>query len=188
MDGGALEDVTITNLAMTDIVNSPIFLRIGSRLRGPAGVQPAKFRRVSISHVVAHGVTAEQGILIAGLPGHPISDVSLSDVVIDFAGGGAPERSLREVPELERGYPEPGSFGVLPAYGLYARHAADVSLDNVRFHVESEDRRPALLLDDVDVCDLSHVSAEEPADVPVLVGRSVTHFRADASPGLAPMP
>lgn len=36
-DGAVLEDVTITNLAMRDIYDAPIFMRLGSRMRGPAG-------------------------------------------------------------------------------------------------------------------------------------------------------
>src|ERR1044072_1759264 len=36
VDGGWLEDVTISNITMRDISNSPIFMRLGSRLRGPA--------------------------------------------------------------------------------------------------------------------------------------------------------
>ena len=35
VDGGWMEDVTITNLTMRDIVNAPIFIRLGARLRGP---------------------------------------------------------------------------------------------------------------------------------------------------------
>ena len=35
VDGALLEDVTITNISMRDIVSAPIFLRLGSRMRGP---------------------------------------------------------------------------------------------------------------------------------------------------------
>jgi len=35
VDGGILEDVTINNITMRDIANAPIFLRLGSRMRGP---------------------------------------------------------------------------------------------------------------------------------------------------------
>jgi polygalacturonase len=159
VDGGDVENVSISNLAMRDIVNSPIFLRIGARLRGPPGTPPARMERVSISHVVAQGVTAEQGILIAGLRGSPVTGVSLSDISIGFLGGGTAAQSRRDVPELEQGYPEPGSFGVLPSYGLYARHAAGLVLDGVRFHCDREDGRPALLLEDVDGCVFSRVTA-----------------------------
>src|SRR5947209_3983912 len=37
VDGGLLEDVAITNITMRDVANSPIFLRLGRRLRGPQG-------------------------------------------------------------------------------------------------------------------------------------------------------
>lgn len=53
VDGGLLEDVTISNLTMRQ-VRMPIFLRLGSRMRGPAGVRVGKLRRVSISGVIAH--------------------------------------------------------------------------------------------------------------------------------------
>jgi polygalacturonase len=36
VDGALLEDVTVTNITMRDIVSAPIFMRLGSRLRGPA--------------------------------------------------------------------------------------------------------------------------------------------------------
>lgn len=52
VDGGLLEDITITNITMRDIVNSPIFLRLGSRMRGPGGASVGKLRRVQISNVV----------------------------------------------------------------------------------------------------------------------------------------
>jgi len=35
VDGALLEDVTITNITMRDIINAPIFLRLGARMRGP---------------------------------------------------------------------------------------------------------------------------------------------------------
>src|SRR5690606_21942438 len=42
VDGGSLEDVTISNITMRDIVNAPIFLRLGARLRSPKGTPPGK--------------------------------------------------------------------------------------------------------------------------------------------------
>ena len=40
-------------------------------------------------------------------------------------------------------------FGRLPAYALYVRHADNLRLSGVEFEVESADRRPALILEDV---------------------------------------
>ena len=35
VDGALLEDLTITNTTMRDLVSGPVFMRLGSRLRGP---------------------------------------------------------------------------------------------------------------------------------------------------------
>ena len=40
-------------------------------------------------------------------------------------------------------------FGAFPAFGLYVRHARDVSLRNVELSAEQPDVRPALVADDV---------------------------------------
>lgn len=53
VDGGLLEDVTITNITMRDIVNAPIFLRLGARMRGPEGTPVGKLRRINISDVLS---------------------------------------------------------------------------------------------------------------------------------------
>src|SRR3954469_21550215 len=88
VDGGDLEDVTITNVTMRDIVNAPIYLRLGSRNRAPEGTPTGVFRRVTISNVVIHNAPVEQGVIIAGIPGHPIEDLKLDNIRIDYAGGG----------------------------------------------------------------------------------------------------
>ncbi len=149
VDGGVLEDVVVTNLAMRDISNAAIFLRLGARLRRPGATEPGRVRRVLIDNVVATGVGPEQGILIAGLPGHPVEDVVLSNLQIHFRGGGTAEQAARTVPELETDYPEPGNFGVLPGWGLFARHVAGLQLRGVDLRTEVPDARPAVVLNDV---------------------------------------
>jgi parallel beta-helix repeat protein len=152
VDGGVLEDVAISNITMRDVPNAPIFIRLGARLRRPNTTMPGHVRRVLIDNVVAHDVSADHGILIAGLPGHPIEDVALSNVQIHFKGGGTREQAARAVPEFEKEYPEPYRFGVLPSWGVYARHVAGLSLSNVDLRTLAPDNRPAVVLDDaVDV-------------------------------------
>lgn len=53
------------------------------------------------------------------------------------------------VPELPEVYPEPANWGILPAYGLYARHVDGLVLKNVECHFIVEDERPAFVFDDV---------------------------------------
>jgi hypothetical protein len=40
-------------------------------------------------------------------------------------------------------------FGVLPASGLYLRHAKGITLSNVSFEGPAGDNRPTLVIDDV---------------------------------------
>src|SRR5262245_42249868 len=58
VDGGALEDITISNITMRDVKNSPLFLRLGKRMRGPAGAVPGQLRRVNISNIIAYNADA----------------------------------------------------------------------------------------------------------------------------------
>lgn len=152
VDGALLEDVTISNITMRDIVNAPIYLRLGARLRGPAETtKVGALRRVKIDNIVAHNVAAGQGILIAGLPSGKgaIEDIVLSNIYMDFAGGGTEAQASREMPELENAYPEPRSHGDTPAWALFARHAKNLSLHHVEFRTAQPDARPAIVLDDV---------------------------------------
>jgi polygalacturonase len=184
VDGALLEDVTISNITMRDIIDAPIFLRLGERMRGPEGVSAGQVRRVRISHVVAHNVGAKQGIIIAGLPGHEIEDVSLSDILIDFRGGGTAESASRAVPEMARDYPEPGSFGVLPAWGLFARHVRGLVLHDVDLRTLQPDGRPAAHFEDAGNVSLRRVRLPATPPAPAIVLKDVTDFSAQDCPGI----
>ena len=45
VDGGPIEEITFTGVTMRDIRNAPFFLRLGARLRGPAGTSVGTFKR-----------------------------------------------------------------------------------------------------------------------------------------------
>ena len=73
------------------------------------------------------------------------------------------------VPENVRDYPEPGHYGVLPAYGIYARHVDGLVLNNIDLKFSYEDTRPAVVLDDVSNVSIDgeseFMTAEDAADV-----------------------
>jgi polygalacturonase len=152
VDGGSLERVAISNIVVEG-TTAPLFLRLGDRARPakPSDPRPpvGTFRNVTISNVVTTGPTAT-GCAIAGIPGHPIRDVTLSDIRIVFPGGGTLEQANATPPEVEDRYPESTMFGpALPAYGFYCRHVDGLTLRNVQVAYEQPDRRPALVCDDV---------------------------------------
>jgi len=149
VDGAVLEDVVASGLTMRDVTTAPLFLRLGARLRGPEGTQVGALRRVAISEVEATGIDPRFAATIAGLPGHAVEDVSLSDVHLVYRGGIEAAEPHRSPPELEDAYPEPSMFGMTPAWGLWARHVAGLRLDRVRVETEVPDGRPGIVTEDV---------------------------------------
>ncbi|MGV9359121.1 rhamnogalacturonidase [Amycolatopsis sp. NPDC003731] len=176
VDGGRLEDVTISNLTMRN-VQMPLFLRLGARMRGPAGIPVGFLRRVSISDVTTIDADPRYPSCLAGIPGHPIEDVKLSNIRHHLAGGLTPGDAVQNPPELETAYPEPSMFGTLPAYGFFVRHARGISWDNVDVRFGRQDTRPAYVLRDVADADVHHCRAEKVAGTPTFVLDGVDDFR-----------
>ena len=147
-----LEDVTVTNLTMRDVTSAPLFLRLGARMRGPAGVPVGTLRRVTISNVVASGVDPHFAAIISGIPGHPIEDVRLSGIRLLYRGGYTMQQVLQQpaggawnpirpaprsdpyaVPEEEVG----SNMALLAEHsGVFGETAAGVSLGALRAAVE----------------------------------------------------
>lgn len=171
VDGGTLEGVSISNIRMAR-VRCGIFLRLGNRARpylasGPGGgggthqLEPGmtapgigRFRNVHIAQVSGDGADAI-GCAISGLPGHPIENVRLQGIRLEFAGGGTTANVQRQIPEAAAAYPEYAMFGRLPAYGFYARHVRNLVLDGVELVLASPEQRPALVCDDVEILELT---------------------------------
>lgn len=181
VDGGYLEDVSITNITMRDILTAPIFIRLGARQRAPDGTPIGGVRRVTISNVVVSGVEPKYASIIAGLNGHDIEDMKLSNIRIHYNGGGTKADAAREIPENEKSYPEPSMFGVTPAYGFYVRHARGVTFDNVEVTFGSDDARPAFALDDVKNIEFFRANAKLSSGVKMFSLRNVSNFSSSQS-------
>ncbi|MBW8882151.1 MAG: glycoside hydrolase family 28 protein, partial [Asticcacaulis sp.] len=153
VDGGIIEDVTVSNLTMSDITTAPIFLRLGARLRAPEGATPGALRRVHISDVSAEGILGDYCALIMGLDGHAIEDVTLENIRFSYSGGGTEGDATRPTGDLPDAYPEPSMFGRTPAWGLWARHVKGLNLRNVEMVVTAVDARPQTLFENTAIRD-----------------------------------
>ena len=176
VDGGLLEDVTISNITMRDITNAPFFLRLGRRMRGPEGVPVGKLRRININNVVVYDADPRYSSLIMGITGHEIEDIKLSNIRILVKGGANKEQAEVEVPELEDGYPDPRNFAPIPAYGFFIRHVKGIELNNVDVSFENEDFRPPFILNDVKGAEFRNVEAKTAEGVPAFVLKNVERF------------
>ena len=121
----------------------------------PEGAPVGSIKGIRIRDVVAE-VTGDKRswsgpIMIAGIPGHLVEDVTLENVKITYPGGGTTEDAARtDVPEDVARYPEQFFFGTLPAWGAYIRHAKDIKFKNVELTTRSDDARKKIFLEDTE--------------------------------------
>jgi polygalacturonase len=184
VDGGLIEDITINNITMRDVTTSPIFIRLGSRMRGPKDIPIGAVRRINISNVVVSDAEAKFASIISGIPGHPIEDVRLSNIRIVYRGGGTKADAAVEVPERENNYPEPSMFGAIPAYGFFVRHVKGLEMRDVEVSFAKEELRPAFVLDNVKGADLRGLKAQRAANVPMFVLKNVEDFSVQQTKGV----
>jgi len=166
VDGGILEGIRVSNIVMNN-VEGPLFIRLGNRGRtygAPTeqiygedakseGAPPGIVRDIHISDIRATVISEDSarcGIMISGIPGHFVENVTLENIQISYPGGGTEEQAKYEVPEHEARYPEPFFFGTLPSWGAYVRHARNVEFKNVSMNVRSADAREKIVLVDVE--------------------------------------
>lgn len=175
-DGAFCEDITISNITMRGIVSAPIFLRLGSRLRGPKeSTKVGMVQRILINNLVSSHANSRLCSILSGIPGYAIKDVKLSNIYQQHAGGATQDSVAVRPPEFESKYPDPGMFGPMPAQGFYLRHIQNLEMSHVEIHSAQPDPRPSFFLEDVNRADFIAVTA--PAGVPAFHLDKVTDLR-----------
>jgi polygalacturonase len=181
VDGAECEDITITCITMRDARQSPLFLRLGARLRGPKETtKVGTLKRIIISNIASSGA-ARLCTNISGMPGYVIEDLKISDVFFHQVGGGDSDLATRQPPELETRYPEPSMFGDLPATGLFVRHVRNLEVSNLEVMTATADARPAFWLMDVDGVDFFRVKVPRMSTAPAFRLQNVDDFRVFGS-------
>ncbi len=184
VDGGFIENVEADSLQVLNTGNA-IFLRIGERISGKKG----RLENIRIDHVSVEIAASKPDsgyeyegpiedmprnisppVIIAGLPGAMITDISLKNIEIKYPGGGNPLfakillDALDSVPEKPAAYPDFSMFRELPAWGIYIRHARNVQFNNVRLLCGKKDYRTAIVLDDVHHSRFISMEIKEPGN------------------------
>jgi polygalacturonase len=182
VDGGILENITINNISMMDVATYPIYITMGKRNRTPGLTTNSCMKNILISNVVATGVDRQSGIQIAGLPEQPIEGLRLENIRLIFNGGGTTNDAALVPGELGTGYPEPR--GVMPAYGLFARHVNGLELANFNLSFAKDDFRPAIECVDVNGLEIDNFKAQLATGVTASKFDSVTGLIIRNSPML----
>jgi polygalacturonase len=156
VDGALCEDISFVGVTMRGTLNSPLFLRPGQRMRGPADAKAGTLKRLLISNVTSSNSVQLPSIL-SGVPGYPIEDVKISDVYLHQIGGADAAMAQPQPPEREREYPEPTMFGPLPATGFFLHHVRNLEMSHVEIATEQPDQRPSFAVIDVDRADFLRI-------------------------------
>lgn len=190
VDGAAMEDIDIHNVVAKNTGNA-IFIRLGHRNQTD---RYSTVQRVYIGNVKAEIPSGKpdlgypmEGPLpkisphnlipssVTGLPGHPVKDIVMENIDITYGGGAQKQiaeislNNLSSITENVAGYPEFTMFGELPAWGLYIRHAEDVTLKNVKLNYLQDDFRPAIVSDDLKGFKVTGLSVPATTQPPVMV-------------------
>lgn len=148
VDQGRMENIVVSNISLSHVHHYPIYITTGCRNRGPKErTDVSSARDIYINNVIADDCDSLAGIIITGMEGYPIRNVSLSNIRIQYRGGG--KKVSKPYREQGTNYPEPRWAGPTPAYGLYAHHADGIRLQNVEFELMRPDERPDIVLEDV---------------------------------------
>ena len=170
VDGAEMKDIHVSDLTMTDICNSPIYIRLGNRMRAPEGFHPSKVSHISISNVHVTDADSRYACLIAGEEHHPVRKVRISDLYVQFRGGltlqDVEEQRGRNpffIPEArtkgqrgEANYPEPSAHGIQPAWGFSISHAEQIRLKNIHLETLLPDERPMFHFENTKKIRISH--------------------------------
>jgi polygalacturonase len=176
VDGGVCENINVNNVVIEG-TKVPLFIRLGARNRphveGAVVKQDSVMRNISISNVTASG-SGDWGCAILGMPGNPIRNLRLSNITLELSGGGSTSDREIRIAENPQAYPEPTSWGKLPAYGMYLRHAADVQMDAIILQTAKPDARSAFHFENIERLDVGRVIAGDAKPSQMMVRKNVT--------------
>ncbi len=180
VDGGLCEDIAILNVTMRNLINGPLFFRLGARLRGPKETtKVGSLRRILVSNILSYNSEANICNVFSGIPGTPIEDIKISGFYMAHQGGIGPEQAKIVPPEQIQSYPDPPMFGPMPAQGFFLRHLRNLEMSHVEVAPSQHDGRPSFVLDDVQRSDFLAITA--PTSPAAFALRKVRDFRVHLS-------
>ncbi|WP_347304565.1 glycosyl hydrolase family 28-related protein (plasmid) [Croceibacterium sp. TMG7-5b_MA50] len=164
VDGGTMEDVSISGIVMHDPVNHPLFIHLGARQRAPRGTPVGTIRRVRFSDILVSGADGRYPCGVEGLNESPIEDASFSNIDVTSTGGGT-EQDASLVPEYRHETSlEVNYLRTMPAAGFYARNARRLTLRDSVFRTQAPDARPTVWLSRVAGGIVDGVASSSPAE------------------------
>jgi hypothetical protein len=207
-EGGEIRNCVFDNIVMDQVI-APITMfvatwpEIGSTAPNPPMMPAGRIRDLQFRGIRA--VTkpvppntrpdANGGLFFHGHPQGAIEDILLRDVTVTCSGGGTAEQAeRRDIVDMDQidyrkdGYwtDHKSTWGVPPAYGLYARHIKGLVLEDVNFKLLVPDMRSAVFCFDCEDVRLSNLAAASGSgDAALVTARNCNGLRLS---GVEPRP
>ncbi len=128
-DGAKVSNIKISDIEM-DSMACPLFIRLCNRNGDKKTKLEGKgeINNISIKNITAKNI--EIPVMIMGIPNQKINDVNLENFDLEYAEGKDYFDFRLKIPEQEKEYPECNRFRNINAYGVFVRHAENISLKN----------------------------------------------------------
>lgn len=170
MDGAHISNISYDHITMTHAA-TPIYIKIGDRGRCPGKPGAGTISGISINDVTGSSLSdgGSYTSTITGLPGHPVTGVTISNVKLTVPGGDPASDATINPGEHPTTY-APKDYGTRPAYGWWLRHVSNIQFQDDQVGFSSNDGRPAFLTTDGPGVSLSNVVVQRGSGSPYDVG------------------
>lgn len=146
-DGAKVQNVTIRNIEM-DGETCPLFISLNNRNRDGEKDNAGAIDGVTVENIRATGV--EIPVIVTGTKKLTVQNVTLRNFTLEYAPGADYYDYRPFVPAYEDTYPECNRMRNLNAYGLFARYAENLTLENFTVTPREGTRREELLMKEVE--------------------------------------
>lgn len=199
-EGGEIRNCLFDNIVMDQVI-APITMfvatwpEIGSTVFPAPMMPPGKISGLQFRGIRAvtkpqppnRSPDANDGMFFHGHPQGIIENILLRDVSVTVSGGGTAEQAARrDIVDMDQiDYRKDGywtdhktTWGVPPAFGLYARHIKGLVLENVRFELREADARSAVVCFDSEDLSFANLAATcSPTDTSMVTARNCAGVR-----------
>jgi len=172
VDGGYADRIIFSNITMHN-VNGSIFIKADNRQKDKF----AQIRNVIISNIIADGIgkwkadkseayTKKEfderiGMIISGNEKCLVENITLSNIHLQFAGGGHAEHaSTTLIDKQANKYPDYHSWGITPAYGINCNYVNNIRFKDIVVDASNKDARPAFYLENTQGIVLEGITAK----------------------------
>lgn len=161
-EGGCMKNMMFSNLVMKNVPR-PIFMTFcKQRACVDAPIDQLDSLQYMKNFVFSNFIVDNEeldkncGIVISGIPGHDIENITIDNVNMHLAGGGSKADAKRvNIPEFDltsmrHHWPEYSCLGgTLPSYGFFLRHVDGIKIRNCEVYKKTNDERKPIVKIDV---------------------------------------